>query len=85
MEIPLYPFFIAYLIAILIFGFVFLIELVHLWHAHALTLTSFLVTCVVASSMSLTLWFTWNIEKDVNWNQTFTIGGGSQETAPGIE
>ncbi len=72
-TIPLYVILFIYLAYISTLGILSFINLSHLFHNGALTLTSFLMTCLIAGLVAATLYVTFVSLLGTDWQQPLTL------------
>lgn len=72
-AIPLYTFFILYLLVVLAFGIIYFVHLYHLVATGSVTLLSIAVALLVGGMMILILSFTFLALADISWTASIPI------------
>lgn len=72
-AIPLYVFFLLYLIVVLGFGIIYFVHLYHIVATGSVTLLSIAVTLFVGGMMALIIGFTFLALADVSWTSSIPI------------
>lgn len=73
LSIPLYTILFAYVIIFALFVVFSIINFYHILTAGAFTFASFAVSFLVFALTILTLYFTWYLLIDINWQAPFTL------------
>jgi len=71
--IPLYIFLFIFFGVLLIISVFYFISISHLFTTANLTIISFIMTLIVSILIGLTLYGTWHILRDTNWQQSVKI------------
>jgi len=82
-ALPLYIFLFAYLIFLAIFIAFSIINFYHIVATASFTIASFMMSFFVFAITILTLYMTYTLLMDVNWQQTFLLFDTSWFTGPG--
>lgn len=77
LTIPLYFFLFAYLIFLAIFAAFSIVNFYHILATASFTLASFILSFFVFALTTLTLYFTWQLTIDVNWQTPVTLFNSS--------
>lgn len=77
MAIPLYVFLLIYLIFLAVFAGFSLVNVYHIIMSASFTLASFMITFFVSLLTVLTLYYTWFLLKDVDWQTAIILFNSS--------
>lgn len=77
LTVPLYLFLFAYLIFLAIFAVFSIINFYHILATASFTLASFILSFFIFALTALTLYFTWQLTIDVNWQTPVTLFNSS--------
>ena len=72
-TLPLYILFFLYLIFLAIFAGFSIVNIYHVVATGTFTLPSFLITFFISALTVVTLYFTWYLLQDINWQQPMTL------------